>query len=198
MMIQNIILDIGNVLAAFCWEDYFKTFGFGGATYEKLAQATVLSPQWDEFDKGALTEEQVLELFVANDPSVENEIRKIHENMKDIIEVYPYSIPWMEELKSKGFQVYILSNFSGKQYRECGEKLEFIKHADDAILSFQEKQVKPQPEIYETLLTRYQLNPSECIFLDDKPQNIIAARKAGMHGIVFRSFDQAKEWLAGW
>ena len=42
-----------------------------------------------------------------------------------------------------------------------------------------------QPEIYRLLFDKWDLDPQDCFFLDDKPENIEAAKKAGMNGIVF-------------
>ena len=45
--------------------------------------------------------------------------------------------------------------------------------------------LKPQPEIFRTMLLRYSLKPTECLFIDDAPQNIEGAGVAGIDGIVF-------------
>ena len=55
--------------------------------------------------------------------------------------------------------------------------------------------MKPDPEIYRILLERFNLKPEECVFIDDFPKNIEAARKAGMNGIVFTDVKSAKEGL---
>ena len=70
-MIKTVIFDIGNVLADFAWEPFFRKFGFKEAIFEKLANATVRSPQWHEFDRGALSHEEIIEAFISNDPDVD-------------------------------------------------------------------------------------------------------------------------------
>ena len=55
--------------------------------------------------------------------------------------------------------------------------------------------IKPQPEIYDLLIERYQLVPEECVFLDDTLPNVEAARRAGMHAIHFKNREQALEEL---
>ena len=47
--------------------------------------------------------------------------------------------------------------------------------------------MKPEPRIYEILLERYGLTPSETLFIDDREMNIEAAAALGIHGFVFRS-----------
>ena len=54
---------------------------------------------------------------------------------------------------------------------------------------------KPDPAIYRLLLDRYSLNPEECVFLDDIQKNLDAAKAFGIHTILFRSMEQAREEL---
>jgi putative hydrolase of the HAD superfamily len=75
--------------------------------------------------------------------------------------------------------------------RECAEELHFISLADGAVLSYQEKAIKPDSKIFRLFLERYGLNAGECVFIDDQKQNITAARNIGIPGIVFKSYRQA-------
>lgn len=190
-MINTIIFDIGNVLAAFCWQKFYKQFNFSDEVYQKLANATVLNKDWNEFDKSALTEEEILNLFIENAPSIETEIREVYKDFNGTIEVFDYTLDWIKHFKNKGFKVLILSNFSSKQYRECADKLYFLKEVDGAVLSFKEKLIKPDDAIYQLIINRYDLVPNQCIFIDDREENISAAIKNRINGIVFKSFEQA-------
>ncbi|WP_167955182.1 HAD family hydrolase [Anaerosporobacter faecicola] len=194
-MIKNVILDIGNVLMAFCWEKYYHSFGYSDEVFEKLAKATVLSSTWNEFDKGVLTPDELLHEFIKNDPSVEKEIRQVYANINPTVELYSYTLDWIRHLKKTGYKVYILSNFSEKLHEEC-DKLDFLKEVDGYILSYQVKLIKPDDRIYQLLLERYDLVPEECVFLDDRLVNIEAARKNGIHGIVFTTYEEALQMLA--
>ena len=62
---------------------------------------------------------------------------------------------------------------------------------DGGILSYQEKIIKPMPEIYQLLIDRYDLTPEECVFLDDTPRILEAAEKFGIHTILFKDQAQA-------
>ena len=55
--------------------------------------------------------------------------------------------------------------------------------------------MKPEPEIYQTLLAKYGLKAEECVFLDDRQVNIDGAKAQGMEGIVFTSYEDAVERL---
>ena len=49
-MIRNIVFDIGNVLADFCWREHIQGMGFQGETAKRLGKAMMQSPVWNELD----------------------------------------------------------------------------------------------------------------------------------------------------
>ncbi|WP_286080785.1 HAD family hydrolase [Parablautia intestinalis] len=194
-MIKNIVFDIGNVLAGFAWQEFYLSFGFSEDIYEKLTKATIKSAFWNELDRGVLNDAELLEGFIRNDPSIEKEIREVFQSVEKMITRYDYAIPWVKELKDRGYGIYVISNFSHKAYIECADALDFLKETDGAILSFQEKLIKPMPEIYQLLTKRYGLKAQECVFIDDTAKNVDAAVKEGMKGIVFHTLEQVKTEL---
>ena len=97
--------------------------------------------------------------------------------------------------KKNGYQVLVLSNFSHKAVVECAHVLDFLPYTDGGILSYKDHVIKPQPEIYELLINRYQLVPEECVFMDDLEENIKGAANAGIHTILFKDEMQAKSKL---
>ncbi len=194
-MIKNVVFDIGNVLAGFKWKEFYRSFGFSDEIFEKLADATVRSSLWNEMDRGKMSDDELLSGFIANDPSIEDEIRQVFINIKGMILRYDYAASWIKELKDRGYGVYIISNFAQKAYNECIDALDFLEETDGAILSYQVKLIKPASEIYQLLCSRYNLKAQECVFIDDMEKNVEAAKKEGMKGIVFHTLLQAKEEL---
>ena len=194
-MITTIIFDIGNVLADFTWREHFAGFGYSEEMVERIARATVYTPGSNEYDRGVLTIEQIMQEFVEADPEIEADIRRVMDNVKTIVRRNDYAIPWIRDLKSKGYRVLYLSNFSEKAETECAYALDFIPYMDGGILSYKEKLIKPMPEIYELLIRRYALVPQECVFLDDTQVNLDGAQKFGIHTILFQNKEQAMEEL---
>lgn len=66
---------------------------------------------------------------------------------------------------------------------------------DGGILSYRDKLIKPQREIYQLLLERYGLKAEESVFLDDTEKNLSGAEKLGIRTILFQSREQAVEDL---
>ena len=194
-MIKAVIFDIGNVLTDFAWKEMYKEKGLGGETFDRVAKATVQSPYWCELDRGIMTFSEVMDKFVSLDVKMEDEIRRVLADMHGIVTGRSYAVPWVCSLKKQGLNVYVLSNFSEKIWKECLEALEFYEFTDGGIISYKDHLIKPDPAIYQLLLDRYGLNPEECVFVDDLKDNVEAARKIGIHGIVFESYEQAKKAL---
>lgn len=190
-MITTIIFDIGNVLADFAWEAHYRRFGYSEEILERLANATVRSPLWSECDRGVMSDEEIIQGFIENDPGIEKEIRETLRDKGTMVVRNDYAIPWIQKLKAKGYRCLYLSNFSGSAHVECAASLDFLPHMDGGILSYQEKVIKPMPEIYQLLIDRYGLTPEECVFLDDTQKNLVAAEAFGIHTILFENQAQA-------
>lgn len=194
-MIRNVIFDIGNVLTDFRWKGFLEDKGFDEEMVARIARASVLTPLWNEVDRGVWDVEKLLQEFVKMDPEIEAEIRRAYDNVNGMVTKREYAIPWIQKLKAGGCKVYYLSNFAYKTYMECRDALDFLPYTDGGILSYQEKVVKPDPEIYRRLLDRYSLKPEESVFIDDTKANVEAAEALGLHGICFQTREQAVEEL---
>ena len=190
-MIKTIIFDIGNVLMDFNFQICFRAYAPDEETYQKILKATVQSPVWAEFDRGIWTDEEILEGFIQNEPSIEPILRKMFERLEGIIRQRDYAIPWIKELKSRGYQVLVLSNFPKKVYDLFQDEMTFLNEVDGGILSFRDRMIKPDKEIYTLLMERYDLIPQECVFLDDLEVNLKTAKELGMHTILFQTKELA-------
>lgn len=194
-MIRNIIFDIGNVLSDFRWKEFLMDQGFSEEMAMRIGRASTMHPYWNEIDRGVWTMEELIDAFVSNDPEIETEIRRAFVDTHGIVTPRDYAIPWIRELKERGYHVYYLSNFSAKAEKECADALAFIPYTDGGILSHREKITKPDPAIYQLLMERYGLVAQECVFLDDTLRNVEGAEAVGMHGILFKDREQAEEEL---
>lgn len=194
-MIRTIIFDIGNVLADFSWEAHYRRFGYTGEKLERLAKATVKSDAWNEYDRGELSDGEIIQKFIENDPELEEDIIRCLTDVEGMVVRNDYAIPWIQELQEKGYRTLYLSNFSERAKKECAKALDFLPYMDGGILSYQDKVIKPMPEIYQLLIERYKLVPEECVFLDDTQKNLTGAEAFGIHTILFRNQKQAREEL---
>ncbi len=195
-MIKNVIFDVGGVLVD--WDPYLAlpALKIDREEFERVLDATVRDPVWREVDRSAVSDEALLERMVANAPSCEKGIAAYWDQVELTIRQRPYAAGWIRALRAEGYQVYILSNYARRTYERTRKELTFTEEASGALFSYEVRQVKPEPEFYQTLFERFCLKPGECVFLDDSAENIAAAKEQGMQGIVFEDPGQAKAALA--
>jgi len=91
------------------------------------------------------------------------------------------------QLRAAGFPLYAITNFSSEKWHVAKAAYPFLADFDGVVVSGDEKLIKPDPAIYKLLLQRYGLNAADCLFIDDVPANIEAAKSVGMMGHVFTS-----------
>lgn len=188
---ENIIFDVGKVLVKYEWEKYLDSFGFSTEKRDKIAKAVFQSKTWDERDRGSESEEYYIEQMIKDAPQYADDIREVMRRSGETIEMMDYSETWIRYLKDKGYHIYILSNYSTYMLEKTQSELAFLKYVDGAVFSCDVKQIKPEADIYRTLLNRYHLEPEKSVFLDDRAENCEGARNEGIHAIQFESFKQA-------
>jgi len=66
---------------------------------------------------------------------------------------------------------------------------------DEIFISAELGEAKPDPEIFDIVIKSLGQNPAELIFIDDFPENIVAAREAGMNAVQFLNREQILEEL---
>jgi 2-haloacid dehalogenase len=102
----------------------------------------------------------------------------------------------LQKLKQRDYLLYGLSNWSAETFPLVREKFTFFDLLDNIVLSGEVKMVKPEPEIFHFLLTKFKLEAQDCLFIDDAWANIKVAREIGFQTIHFRSPDQLEEELS--
>ena len=195
IMITTIIFDIESVLAAYDWEGALRRLGCQDETFEAVANAVFRSPDWKEMDRGVLTLEELLQRFIRRAPEYEKEIRQVILDYSYMARQYPYTRPWLKELKERGFRLYYLSNYGEFGVQETQKALDFRKLMDGGLFSYEVQLIKPDRWIYEELLRRYQICPEEAVFFDDSLPNIETACSLGIHGIHFTGYEDARKKL---
>lgn len=153
-MIHTIIFDIGNVLVDFRWRQMFESFGLKEDEIEKLANATVRHQAWLDLDKGIISTEEAKEAYVKEVPEYREFIERIYQEMDKLLVQFDYSIPWITEMKERGYRIYILSNWSKPAFDACKDTaLNFLSLVDGTVFSYKEFVIKPEKKIYEIICT---------------------------------------------
>ena len=193
-MIDTIIFDIGNVLMKFDYMPYIRTLLQDEDTVYRVNGAIWRSGCWSDLDRGGELE-TVYARMLKVEPEYRREIQLAFENVGQCMFRMDYAIPWIRELKGRGYRVLYLSNYSHYAMQANPDVLDFLPYMDGGVFSCDVGSVKPEPGIYRVLIEKYGLHPSECVYLDDFAENVAAARDHGMKAILFRNYEQANKEL---
>ena len=194
-MIDTIIFDLGRVLLKFDWESHLKRLGASAEAITALRAGMFEHADWAEVDRGVLTKEEALHRFLERLPEYSELVTAVYNTLYDTVEPYDYAMQWVKALKEKGYRVLYLSNYGEWSYEQSKKHMDFMKYMDGGLFSYELKLLKPQKYIYAELAERFQLEPKNCVFLDDSQKNVEGARQYGMNAIWFQNYEQAEKEL---
>ena len=89
-------------------------------------------------------------------------------------------------IKGKGYGIYILSNASDRFYKYFPRFLP-LDYFNGVVVSSDIHMIKPYEGIYKYILEKYKINPEECLFIDDREENIEGARKVNIKVELFKN-----------
>ena len=185
-MIKNVVLDMGNVLLDFNPEFVLNTFCSSDEEKEIINKELFNGPEWRLGDKGDIKDKDRFDLVKARVPE------KYHAALKNCADKWGICMvpldgakAFCECVKQNGFGIYVLSNASDLFY-DYFPKFMPLSFFDGVFVSSDYLMLKPDVEIYKTFLNKYELNADECLFVDDREDNIEGAKKAGMNTFQFK------------
>ncbi len=91
-----------------------------------------------------------------------------------------------------------ITNFSVEKFAEARRRFPFFELFDGIVVSGEVRLIKPDAAIFLHFLERYELTAGECVFIDDSPVNVAAARRLGFHGIDFCGVADLRGRLDAW
>ncbi len=189
--IKNLVFDIGSVLVDFRYRDYMKDKGFPEEIIDFFDGNIVLSPLWLTLDSAENTQSQVIEKWKEQYPDMAKWIELFFTDAKEMVAPYADTYEWLSSYKKMGYRIFLLTNYPDELFDLHKEHtFSFMDLVDGYIVSAKVKACKPQDEIYDTLFRTYQLKANECVFLDDREENVKGADRNGMYGISCK--DRAK------
>lgn len=195
-MIKNLIFDFGKVLVDYDYMSVIDTW-FDDKERERRFLASILTPYWGErMDREVVPFVEIIREMKEKMPQFSSEIDRFDTQYLDFV---TGEVPGMrcllKELKRQGYHLYGLTNWCSKVH-DTMHQFEIFDLLDGQVISSEEHYIKPEPEIYLRLFERFGLNPSECVFADDKAENVEGARALGMESILFVNAEQYARELA--
>lgn len=195
-MIKNLIFDFGKVLVDYDFDQFFNRY----FTDEKKRDAAISLLTTEELQSTLDREEkpfdETMQDLISKHTEYKDEIETFFTRYPDIIigEI-PGMRQLMTQLKAEGYKLYGLSNWSKKVYLTMEQYKEIFGLLDGYVISSEEKLIKPEPAIYQRLFQKFGIKPEECVFADDKMENIEGSRSQGMEAILFHNAEQYEKEL---
>lgn len=194
MEIKNVVFDLGNVLLTFKPKEFLRSNFNDEGKVDSLYKTVFASPEWVKLDRGTITGEEAINIFIKRAPELAEGIRFIFSSWKEILRPIEGTTDILKELYEKRIPLYVLSNFPLTAY-QIVRNYSFFRCFKGLIISAEVNTIKPEPEIYRLLLTRYNLVPEETVFIDDTPENLEGARKLGIGTLHFTGVSELRKSL---
>lgn len=190
-MIKNIILDVGGIFFDDSKQNIEKLLNKNCDNIYKLA--------YGKGFKKCLLGEITVEEHINNLKS-EKEFNDISYILRKENLVYSYPLmqinfEYIKKLKNKGYKLFLLTNITEDSYNYINDLININKVFVGGIYSYQEGLVKPNHDIYNLLINRFNLNKDETVFFDDKVKNVLAAKEVGIKSFVFNSIEDIENVL---
>jgi 2-haloacid dehalogenase len=189
--ITTIIFDLGGVLIDWNPRYVYRSI-FDNEEKIDWFFANICTNDWNENQDAGRSLKEATEELVAKHPEYENEVRAYYGRWVEMLGgPIQATVEIFKNLKqSNKFKIYALTNWSAETFPVALQRFDFLSWFDGIVMSGEERTRKPFAEIYKILLSRFNVDPSEAIFIDDSLRNITGAEEAGISGIHFTSPEQ--------
>jgi len=178
--IQAIIFDFGGVLIN--WDPhelYNKYF-----SHDRKAIDNFLSEidfvHWNLAQDGGYPFSEAVQNLSEQFPQYAHLIRAYDlEWEESITGIIPETVEIVKKLKSAGYHLYGLTNWSAEKFSLVRHKFEVFDLFEEIVVSGEVKLVKPDPAIFQLLLDKIHFSAKNCLLIDDSLTNIEVAQRLG-------------------
>ena len=193
--IDTVIFDIGNVLYRWDLRCLFAKLIDDPAELDWFL-AHVVTPEWHfQHDAGRSFADMVAERS--------REFPDYTDHIIAYSRRFPESIPGPVEgmldlvhaLADRCVPIYAISNFGAESWAQFRPLAPIFELFSDIVISGEEKLMKPDAAIYQLALKRFARRADQCLFIDDRLDNIAAGQSIGLAGHHFSDAAQLESEL---
>lgn len=179
---KNIIFDVGDVLLDYRWQQMLMDYGLDESEAYRVGRELFDDPDglWHEYDLGVKSQEEIIQEFEQKHPKDAEVIRWFISHGEYMHVARPAIWKLVHQLKEAGYHLYILSNYPEILFKKHTQYADFMDDMEGMVVSYMLHVGKPERIVYQTLCDRYGLNKEECLFFDDRAENVQGAIDFGM------------------
>ncbi len=188
--IKNIIFDLGGVLFDI---DYTRTIGamekIGVKDFDKIFTQKNQSDLFNRLEEGKISAEEFTKELseISGVPLKKKDVEWALNTMLFNMPTHRFDL--LDLLKTR-YRLFLYSNINEVHAKEIHRVIkethgfpDFNKHFEKVYYSFELGIRKPKPDGFLAIIREQKLNPEETLFIDDSPQHVEGAKKAGLHAV---------------
>lgn len=181
----TVVFDLGGVLIDWDPRHLYRKM-FDDAEEMERFLADICNIDWIHQLDGGLPFEETIPMLTAQHPHMSEFIEAYWKRWPEMVTgAIEGTVDILKALKAKQTPLYVLSNWSVETWPHARDQFDFLDLFDGLVVSGFEGTKKPDSAIFDILLKRYALEASDALFIDDRADNIAAARQLGFHAIQF-------------
>lgn len=186
-MYKSIVFDLGGVMVDFDPKSYLVDLLCNAEMEEKVYELTFGSEEWKLMDAGLISrfEGNKRMLERAQQEGCSFEVQGVLDDWIHILHVRHRMQELVRRMKNHGYCVYYLSNIP-QDVLDLLRQRGVLDRFDGGVASCEVHINKPDPRIYQALLDKYHLKAEECVFIDDRPENVQTAFSMGFAGVQMK------------
>lgn len=182
---KNVIFDLGAVMFDWSPQKISESFTADMDLQNLIQKELFYHNNWIEFDCGLVSETELM-LRTKNQLSLSQvEVENLFEEIRSSLKLIPKTLEVLKYVKQKQLRAYCLSNISPEFFQHLSSLHDLFQLFDGIVISGDENTGKPGQEIFEIILSRYQLKAEETLFIDDSHANTETAANLGIKTVTF-------------
>lgn len=193
--VRNVIFDLGGVVFDWNPDHIVSRVQPQPELRAVLKEALFGHADWRMFDRGTLTEPELIQRLQLRLGPAQPEVELILDAVRNSLVEKPETLELLRSLQGQGTPLYCLSNMPASIYAHLRQRHSFWDVFNGIVISGEVKMMKPEPEVFLHLLATFGLRAEESVFIDDLPANIASARQVGLHAICFEDAAQCRREL---
>jgi putative hydrolase of the HAD superfamily len=193
--VRNVIFDLGGVVFDWNPDHIVARVQPVPELRASLKEALFGHADWRLFDRGTLSESELIERLQVRLGASRQEVETILDAVRNSLVEKPETLKLIRTLQGRGTPLYCLSNMPASVYAHLRQRHNFWDVFSGIVISGEVQLMKPEPEVFIHLLAAFNLRPQECVFVDDLLTNIESAKQVGLHTVWFKDAAQCRREL---
>ena len=172
----TVIFDFNGIIADANYQNILKTLTLTEKISALRIFATIKKDEeaknaFNEYKKANISSRDLESVIAKSCPKSADSVRKLLYQYAECFEINSGVINSIKDLKKSGIQLLLMADVT-PEIEQMLLNFNFDKLFDGLILSTKTKVLKPNPKLYEYVIKKYDLKPSQTIMIDGKKKSL--------------------------